>query len=166
MPVHAVAKSSKPLYNRLEISDLEIDVGLYGVTRQTAQDIIDQQDSAAYMSHFPIPTIADHSSDGFLPIRGAVPGETIAKIYDSEGSLHKYRCCGATVGMNTRYDLVNEDGESMFNVFDGADVLMYTCVPEGDGTEVYVIAWEKADAAPTYVRTPRTRLEGELPVIR
>lgn len=126
----------------LSIPGLGIDVALNYVNMADAsvnpQAVVNAGNSAALMSGFAVPVIADHAYQGFSALASAY-GQT-AYIYNGS-SATAYVCTGVYAGVNTGSDLL-VNGQSVLYSAPGA-LVMYTC-QSTDGVNVYVSIWNYA----------------------
>ena len=83
---------------RLEIPELAIGVPLYDTTTGSAQKIVDDENSAAYLFWGDQIAIADHSSQAnFNNLNNAVPSRTTAYIV-RPGRTERYVCAQTQIG--------------------------------------------------------------------
>ena len=88
------------------------------------QEITDEVNSAAYLTSFNKPVIADHKTQGFEVIKESIPRRTIAFILTS-GTVTEYVCTDIFTGLNTEHDLLDPGGKSIDER--AADLCLYTC---------------------------------------
>lgn len=126
----------------LSIPGLGVDVALNYVDMTSAasdpQGVVNAANSAAYMTGFTVPVIADHAAQGFSAIASAY-GQT-ACIYNGS-SVTAYRCVGVYSGTNTGDDILVNGQSAICNAM--GSLVMYTC-QSADGVNVYVSVWDYA----------------------
>ena len=111
---------------RLYIPALEINVGVSEAEMPYAQVVTDRKDSACWLEHDTSinPVIADHVNQDFKKLSEVQIGDECFVVCGEE--LYKYICTGTSVGQNTEYDLIDDNGVSIDSY--GRDHLaMYTC---------------------------------------
>lgn len=123
----------------LSIPGVGVDVALNYVDMTSAssdpQGVVNAENSAAYMTGFAVPVIADHAHQGFSAIANAY-GQT-AYIYNG-GSVQAYTCVGVYNGTNTGDDIVVNGQSAIYSVL--GSLVMYTC-QSADGVNVWVTVW-------------------------
>lgn len=134
--------AKKGMVGRLTIPTVSVDVGLFSASIKTgsnAQEIVDEQDSAAYLidatEYYGQILIADHVHQGFSGIKSSVVGETIAYI-NFGTHVESFVCTKVFIGVNTGHDLVDMHKVSIAGKNDGG-LCMYTCNSDGTITITY-----------------------------
>ena len=122
----------------LTIAALGIDVPLY-TAADDAQSIVDAPQSAAYIDWYAVPVIADHAAQENFRHLADAAGQTA--LIMQNGVQKIYKCTEVYQGMNTGDDLT-VNGTSCLTGADG-DLIMYTCISSGDGSQVYIAAWQR-----------------------
>lgn len=122
-------KTRNGMYARLTIPDVNFSVALFDQSvTSPSQAIVDREDSAAYLyakEQWGMDLIADHNIQGFERMKSSIPNKTYAYL-DFGTYKEKYICVKNFVGRNTKYDLVDENGETIkWTNNDG--IAMYTC---------------------------------------
>ncbi len=92
------------------------------------QTIVNNQDSAAYYITNDKLVIADHHYQGFNVLISLNEGAT-SYIKFKDGSIIRYRLIKKARGVNTGPDLIDNNGNSFFNM--RSDIIMYTCYEDG-----------------------------------
>lgn len=138
------AKKKSRSIGRLKIKSVGIDVALYEVScydSKKNQAVVDRKDSAAYMpdanDYFGFTIIGDHSNQGFVKMKKAIPGKTTAVI-DFGTYKETYICTKKFKGRNVG-EIVDLNGDSIAGRNNGG-LTMYTC--NSDGT-ITITFWEK-----------------------
>ena len=134
-------------YGRLEIPDLNISVPLYGVESGSAQQVVDLEDSAAYLKWPEQITIVDHCQQGnFANLNKAIPGQT--KAFIVEPDLKKtYVCYQTQIGHikigTTSNVLFDKDWIPVYKSNAGG-LTMYTCIEKSSQNvmDVRVTYWK------------------------
>ena len=124
---------------RLIIPDGEINVALFknAYGDGSVQKIVDNEDSAAYITWYTKTIIADHVHQGFSGIKRAVPG--ITKAYIDCGTYTKTLICyNQFVGYNKGSYLSDINGNVSVD-FNEPGFCMYTC--NRDGT-ITITLWK------------------------
>lgn len=102
-----------------------IEVPLYKTEGdEHGQAITDRAYSAAWLTSFNMPVIADHKNQGFERIKSCIPGETKALIL-TKNTVTEYRCTDVIQGSNVEDDILDDQGVSIDE--SGADLCLYTC---------------------------------------
>ena len=118
-------------FGRLYVSSYNVSLYDYNVNTSSElslQTLVDNKDSAAYYKNRGKLVIADHYNQGFSILAKVHEGST-AYIKFEDGSEIKYKMIKKTTGTNTGPDLVDEEGNSVFNL--NSDIIMYTCYNGG-----------------------------------
>ena len=118
-------------YGRLYVSGFSVALYDYNVNTYSdlsLQQIVDNQDSAAYYASRNRLVIADHDTQGFSVLTWISEGTT-SYIKFADGSSIGYRLVKKAKGYNTGPDLVDTEGNSFFNM--DSDIIMYTCYDGG-----------------------------------
>ena len=114
---------------RLSIPDIGYSAALYDCSdadMYTKQIAVNNEDSACYIAFMDTAYIGDHGYQGFLSIKNAVPGVTVAVITQQDGRTEKYLCC--KVDRNGTYkssESYGSDGVELWS--SGYDLFMVTC---------------------------------------
>ena len=109
---------------------------------QTAQDLVDAVDSAAWFMWFECqsPIVADHCNQGFDVIKRCAPGD-ICYIVDGD-NYQKYVCVeNDPNGTNERDNMYLSSGYNFMRENDPGYLYMYTCNEEGDAYHITVVTW-------------------------
>ncbi|MGI6117501.1 MAG: N-acetylmuramoyl-L-alanine amidase family protein [Bilifractor sp.] len=117
-----------------------INTRLYSVsiTNSSSQTIVNNQNSAAWLTGGAQPIIADHCNQNNF---GKIQYCSGKVAYISKGnSVTRYVCTGVYHGQNTGYDIVF-NGKSAITSHVG-DLVMYTC--NGNWQNVWVAVWKAA----------------------
>lgn len=118
-------------YGRLYISDFNVTLYDYNVNTYSTlslQEIVDNNDSAAfYIKHNRL-VIADHNTQGFSVLNWLNEGDT-SYIKLEDGSTIGYRLIKKNKGYNTGPDLIDDEENSFFDM--DSDLIMYTCYDDG-----------------------------------
>ena len=88
------------------------------------QEITDRADSAASLTSFNKPVIADHKNQGFEQIKSCLPATTRAFLL-TEDTVTEYICSAICTGTNTEHDILDSSGVSIDDR--KADLVLYTC---------------------------------------
>lgn len=126
-----------PLYGRLYIPDVSIDVALYG---SIDQDVTDREDSANIFTWYDYPgeVICDHASQEFSKLFGATVGTTGYIEVDNGKTIH-IKCVDVFDGYNKRTGGIVD---TEYNTAHGlASYMMYTC-KDSTGDNVRIWLWE------------------------
>lgn len=91
---------------------------------EEGQEITDRFNSAAYLTSFNKPVIADHKNQGFEAIKGCIPESTVAFLLTPD-SVCEYICTAVFNGSNVENDLLDPAGVSIDDR--EADLCLYTC---------------------------------------
>ena len=139
-------------HGRFIIPDLEIDVGLNDAYSDDSQEIVDREDSAAYIEWKNHIAIVDHGMYPFINLVNAQPNRTLAYIVDCS-SPQKFICKGIEQG----YTIENYQGSGYRVLFDEAGnhvsrkeegtMITYCCISETDAngrTDVILVYWDTA----------------------
>ena len=146
---------------RLYIGTL-FSVALYTNDGRTAQQIVDEADSAWIYRGWGNTIIGDHFDDGFYRIRFLQPGSSCYILHE-DGSREDFVCVRVDLnGRNTGGDVLDSNGDSAFDDPD-SDMFMYTCNPVNDWQSVTVVYWARIDGAGASVESVDPR---EVPVCR
>lgn len=125
---------------RIYIPSLEISVPLYLVEGQYYQDIVDDEDSAAWIPHDgSITFIADHAAQEFKNLSAVKPKDVLYIVNDT--SRDRYICYKTELGNNSTGPLLNTDSENVVDLCEGKtdDLCVYTCLSKtGD---VFLSYW-------------------------
>ncbi len=109
----------------LFMDSVGIEVPLYKTQGdEHGQAITDRTYSAAWLTSFNMPVIADHKNQGFERIKSCIPGKTKALIL-TRNSVTEYRCRDVVQGSNVEDDILDDHGVSIDE--SGADLCLYTC---------------------------------------
>ena len=109
----------------LYIPSVEVEVPLYKTEGdQHGQDITDRGYSAAMLTSFAMPVIADHKNQGFERIKSCIPDRTKALIL-TKNQVKVYICTDIVQGSNVEDDILDDQGKSID--YSGADLCLYTC---------------------------------------
>lgn len=110
----------------LSIPEADVDVALIctGISDPANQRIVDEKDSAVYMSFSGGVLIADRESQAFSGLKLVTGGLTKAYINDGSAII-SYVCTKTCYGTNTGHDLLDETGNSVCLMNHG-DLCMYT----------------------------------------
>lgn len=119
---------------RLYIDDVGIDVALY---KSWEQEVVDRNDSAAYMGWPKNKLIGDHNTQAFAPL-GKTKVGTIARIVREDGAVVYYECVDIFKGHNTGGTITDWNGN---NVTRQEDLLMYTCF--NGSKNIWVTLWRE-----------------------
>ena len=106
------------------------------------QDITDRGNSAACLTSFRMPVIADHKNQGFEAIKQCLPGRTIAFVLTPD-SVTEYVCTSLCVGSNVEDDILDAAGKTIDD--SGADLCLYTC--NEDWKHVTIVFFRKIKSA-------------------
>ena len=118
-------------YGRLYVGGHSVALYDYNVNTHSGsslQEIVNNDDSAAYYRNKGRLVIADHNYQGFSILGYLSEGDT-AYIKFADGSTIGYRLIKKSKGYNTGPDLVDTEGNSFFNMY--SDIIMYTCYDDG-----------------------------------
>lgn len=139
-------------HGRFIIPDLEIDVGLNDAYSDDSQEIVDREDSAAYIQWTNHIAIVDHGMYPFVNLVNAQPNETLAYIVDCN-QPQKFICKDIEQG----YTMENYQGSGHRVLFDLAGeqislkakgtMITYCCLSETDSegrTNVILVYWDTA----------------------
>lgn len=88
------------------------------------QRITDAANSAALLTSFKMPVIADHKNQGFEAIKSSVPEDTIAFVLTPD-SVTEYLCSSIFTGTNVENDILDSTGKSIDGL--SSDLCLYTC---------------------------------------
>ena len=109
----------------LFIPSLGIQVPVYKTPGgEKGQAITDRSDSAAYLTTFHMPLIADHKNQGFEAIKDSSPGETVAFLL-TKSRVSEYLCSDIFIASNVEKDILDENGKSIDDY--DTDFALYTC---------------------------------------
>lgn len=118
-------------YGRLYVSWFSVALYDYNVNTNSSaslQELVDNNDSAAYYANKGKLVIADHNYQG-LSILSSLSEGTTSYINFADGSSVQYRLIKKAKGYNTGPDLVDTEGNSFYDM-DGS-LIMYTCYEDG-----------------------------------
>ena len=101
------------------------------------QTIVDNKDSAAYYKNHGKLVIADHYNQGFKVLINLSEG-AILQIKFEDGTNISYKLTKKSEGVNTGYDLVDNEDNSFFEM--ESDLIVYTCYNDG----IMATLWVKA----------------------
>lgn len=133
-------------HGRIEIPDLEIEIPLYNSECGNSQSVVDNLDSAVFISYGKYGIIADHVDQGLKNLINAKPGITKVYIRHENGSQESYICECSQVGHIKK----SESGNRLFNwLWERApetnknSLTIYTCfgVADGDDQRVTLTYW-------------------------
>ena len=127
-------------YGRLYVPGYSVALYDFNVNTQSSlslQTIVNNQDSAAYYINNGKYVIADHYYQGFSALANLNVGAT-SYIRFKDGSIIRYKMIKKSRGVNTGPDLVDNNGNSFFNM--NSDIIMYTCYEDG----IMVTLWNLA----------------------
>lgn len=156
------SKSKSKDYYAISASDIEnrgaigrlvipgkVDVAIFNCSvydLDYSQAVIDNKDSAAWLTGGEINIIADHNNQGFEGIKKAVENETKAYIYKGNYA-EEYLCISKSVGQNTTYLTTDGDGDVIYTKHDKYGdlpyIVMYTCNEEKP--YITVTVWQKCN---------------------
>ena len=125
-------------YGRLYIANYSVALYDYNVNTTSnisLQTIVNNYDSAAFYRNYDKLVIADHNNQGFSILYGLNEGST-SYIQFEDGSVIRYRLIKKASGTNTGPDLVDNEGNSFFNM--DSDIIMYTCYNGGIMATIWV----------------------------
>lgn len=127
---------------RLYIPNININVGLYNAninsdSNYNAQDIVNNDDSAAYSYFSTKLIIADHDYQGFERLTN-LTWQDNAYIKKSNNQVEEYQMINKFVGYNTGSDLIDLNKNSVKNM-DGT-LIIYTCYGNNN---VMITLWNK-----------------------
>ncbi|MBR3117551.1 MAG: hypothetical protein IKF36_06770 [Bacilli bacterium] len=101
------------------------------------QEIVNNEDSAAFYRNKGKLVIADHNYQGFSVLTYLTEGDT-AYIEFEDGSIIRYTLIKKSKGYNTGPDLVDTEGNSFFYM--DSDIIMYTCYDDGIMATLWVLS--------------------------
>ena len=130
-PVEETYYENYGTYGRLYVSWYSVALYDYNVNTNSSsslQEIVNNDDSAAYYRNKGRLVIADHNYQGFSLLADLSEGTT-SYIKFGDGSTIGYRLIKKSKGYNTGPDLVDTEGNSFFNM--ESDIIMYTCYEDG-----------------------------------
>ena len=130
-PVEETYYENYGTYGRLYVSWYSVALYDYNVNTNSSsslQEIVNNEDSAAYYRNKGRLVIADHNYQGFS-ILGDLSEGTTSYIKFEDGSTVGYRLIKKSKGYNTGPDLVDTEGNSFFSM--DSDIIMYTCYDDG-----------------------------------
>ena len=105
-----------------------------------SQSVCDEWDSACYKVWHDKILILDHNGQGFNIIKTCKPGDTCYVLHE-DGSKDEFVCMRVELnGFNTRMDIVDSDGVSVFD--SEYDMITATC-NSGGGGHVTIVYWNK-----------------------
>lgn len=135
---------------RLEIPALNISVPLYDTSIDSAQKLVDNQNSAAYLRWPAQNAIADHASQAnFSNLSNVVVGTTTMSI-ETPNNATKYRCVKSQVGhiktANGSNTIFDENWESPY-VQNAGGICIYTCLGRSapDVMDIRLTYWQPVD---------------------
>ena len=109
----------------LFIPSVDVEVPVYKTEGdEHGQEITDRSYSAALLTTFNMPVIADHKNQGFERIKSCMPGKTKALML-TKNKVTEYICEDIIEGSNVEDDILDPDGISIDE--SGADLCLYTC---------------------------------------
>ena len=127
-------------FGRLYISNYSAALYDYNVNTTSDADlqtIVDNKDSAAYYKNHGKLVIADHYNQGFKVLINLSEG-AILQIKFEDGTNISYKLTKKLEGVNTGYDLVDNEDNSFFEM--ESDLIVYTCYNDG----IMATLWVKA----------------------
>lgn len=113
------------------------DYNVYTSSGLSLQEIVNNEDSAAFYRNKGKLVIADHNYQGFSILAYLTEGDT-AYIEFEDGSIIRYTLIKVAKGYNTGPDLVDSEGNSFFYM--GSDIIMYTCYEDGIMATLWVLS--------------------------
>ena len=123
----------------LFIPSVGVEVPLYKTEGdEHGQEITDRGYSAALLTSFAMPVIADHKNQGFERIKTCLPNKTKALIL-TRNQVEEYLCTARMVGSNVEDDILDDQGNSID--YSGADLCLYTC--NEDWRHVTIVLFDK-----------------------
>ena len=145
-------------HGRLEIPTLGISVPLWDSYLHTAQQFVDADNSAAYVTDYCNGLIADHYNQGFEAIKVAKPGVDIAKLVYPDGYVEEFLCSSVDPnGYNYGYlwtvadystgetwyegGIVDSEGMHLSIYNDSKYIVTYTC--NQDYHHITIVVWER-----------------------
>ena len=140
---------------RLDIPSLNISVAVSSVKDNNQQDLVDADDTAAYLHWYTQDVIVDHRSQAFYELPEAVPEKTMAYLLNP-GCSRAFLCVYTGTGL-IRYGadhsatIVDDEGRSVLSTNKGG-ICMYTCngQREGDELEVTLTYWKPVTLEKNY----------------
>ena len=140
-------RSRSGMIGRLTIPDVGVNVALFysGIGTELAikQEIVDEEDSAAYLEGNAQFLLGDHNYQGFSAMKDSVPGETVATIHYGTYS-EQFICVDRFTAVNERRDgrgtVWDSDGNDIFDM-NAHGMAMYTC--NSNSRSVTVTYWQK-----------------------
>ena len=127
-------------FGRVYISNYSAALYDYNVNTKSdtnLQTIVDNKDSAAYYKNHGKLVIADHYNQGFKVLINLSEGATL-QIKFEDGTNIRYKLTKKSEGVNTGYDLVDNEDNSFFEM--ESDLIVYTCYNDG----IMATLWVKA----------------------
>ena len=161
-PTPTPAPTNYGTAGRLYIGNL-FSVALYSSDGRTAQEIVDEADSAWIHRGWGNTIIGDHFDDGFYRIRFLQPGD-ICYILHEDGSREEFVCVRVDQnGANTGGDVLDSTGASAFDD-PNSDMFMYTCNPANDWRSVTVVYWARTEGTGADVEAMRNNEQITIPI--